>query len=184
MIGDYKEFKNGPFTVTEDELILREVFAVNKNILVDRKITTENWKNIGEKLQRSFKVVSERWRRKLEPMLHRYHAGTLNDDVREVLINHLVKNKLNYTQEIDWTELAQLSKFAGSTSTYLNKMYAQLRDNTGRKYPELSEVKLDTGAIQKYLDNREMVLSTSEAILEHQDMMIAYYLTYFQSSEV
>ena len=46
------------------------------------------------------------------------------------------------------------------------------------KYPELSEVKLDTGAIQKYLDNREMVLSTSEAILEHQDMMIAYYLTY------
>ena len=47
LIGDYK---HGPFTVMEDELILREVFAVNKNILVDRKITTENWKNIGEKL--------------------------------------------------------------------------------------------------------------------------------------
>jgi hypothetical protein len=169
-------YKHGRFTVMEDELILREVFAVNKNNLVDRKITVENWKNIGEKLQRHKNVVRARWTIKLEPLLKRYHAGTLNKDVREVLINHLFKNKLNYAQEVNWKALAKLAKFAGTTPTYLNKMYRTLRNSASNKYPELSEVKLDTGAIQMYLDNREKVHTTNKTILEHQDLMIAFYL--------
>jgi len=174
LVGNYK---HGPFTVIEDELILREVFAVNKNILVDKNITVENWKIIGEKLQRPYRAVSERWRKKLEPMLHRYHAGTLDKDVREVLINHLVKNKLNYTQEIDWSELAKLPKFAGTTPAYLSRVYSTLREATGKKYPELGEVKLDTGAIQMYLHRREKIHQTSKTIVEHQEKMIAYYLS-------
>jgi len=176
LIGD-SNYKLGPFTVAEDELILREVFAVNKNILVDRNITAENWKNIGGKLQRKYKSVHERWTTKLEPMLKRYHAGTLNDDVREVLINHLVKNKLNYSQEVDWKELAKLPKFAGTTPSYLNKLYLALKASTSTKYPELSEEKLDTEAIQMYLDNREKVWATRPADLEHQKKMITFYLT-------
>jgi hypothetical protein len=165
-------------TVTEDELTLREVFTVNKNILVDGKITVANWKNIGEKLRRQYKVVRKHCRRKLEPILLRCHAGTLERDVREVFINHLAKNKLNYTQEIDWSELAKLTKFAGTTPTYINKMYGTLRDTTSKKYPELSELKLDTGAIQIYLHNREKIFPANKTIVEHQEMIIAYYRTF------
>ena len=57
----------------------------------------------------------------------------------------------------------------------MNKLYGTLKDATSKKYPELSEVKLDTGAIQMYLQNRERIYSTSKTIVEHQEMMIAYY---------
>ena len=49
----------------------------------------------------------------------RYHAGTLNMDVKKVLLDHLVENNMDYTQDVDWKELAKLPKFAGSTPTYL-----------------------------------------------------------------
>ena len=57
-------------------------------------------------------------------------------------------------------------------------MYGTLRTLTSKKYPELSEVKLDTWAIQMYLDNREKVYTTRTAILEHEEKMITYYHTY------
>jgi hypothetical protein len=170
------DWKNGDFTAMEDELILREVFAVDSDILVDGKITQDDWNKIAEKLQRRPNNVRGRWRFQLEPILQRYQAGTLHKDVKDVMINHLLENNMNYGQEVDWKELAKLSKFAGTTSSYLSKMYSLLRQHTGQKYPELSEVQLNTEAIRRYRANRQ-IHSTRHTILEHQEMIVKFYLS-------
>ena len=173
LINDYK---HGEFTVMEDELIIREVFAVDSDILVNGKITKSDWDKIAEKLQRRPQMVRKRWLQ-LEPILKRYQAGTLHKDVKDVMINHLLEHNMNYAQEVDWKELAKLSKFAGTTSAYLSQMYALLRSNTGMKYPELSEEHLNTEAIRRYRVNTKRI-STSYTILEHQEMIVKFYLSH------
>ena len=160
----------------EDELILREVFAVDSDILVNGKITKSDWDKIAEKLQRRPQMVRKRWLQ-LEPILKRYQAGTLHKDVKDVMINHLLEHNMNYAQEVDWKKLAKLSKFAGTTSSYLSSMYADLRANTGRKYPELSEVQLNTEAIRRFRANTN-TRSTSHTVLEHQEMIVKFYLSH------
>jgi len=172
LINDYK---HGDYTAEEDKLILREVFALDSDILVDGKITKDDWKKIAKKLQRRPQYVRERWQKQLEPILKRYEAGTLHKDVKDVMINHLLEHNMNYTQDVDWKELAKLPKFAGTTSSYLSYKYNVMRRNTGKKYPELSEVQLNTEAIQRYRANRK-IQSTSTTILEHQEMIVKYYL--------
>jgi hypothetical protein len=173
LINDYK---HGEFTVMEDELIIREVFAVDSDILVNGKITQDDWNKIAEKLQRRPDNVRRHWQLQLEPILKRYQAGTLHKDVKDVMINYLLEHNMNYAQEVDWKELAKLSKFAGTTSAYLSQMYALLRSNTGMKYPELSEEHLNTEAIRRYRVNTKRI-STSYTILEHQEMIVQFYLS-------
>ena len=165
--------KRGTYTVDDDEMILTEVFAVNKNILEDGKIRSEDWQKIGIKLQRSPRHVQEHWKRTLEPMLKRYHAETLSEDIKEVLISHLVDRKLYYVQEVDWNELVKLPKFAGTTPAFLQQQLTNLRVATADKYPELSKVELTTVSIQKYLDNttRKPILKK----LEYQENLCEYY---------
>eukprot|EP00090_Calanus_glacialis_P045819 TRINITY_DN8740_c0_g1_i4.p1 TRINITY_DN8740_c0_g1~~TRINITY_DN8740_c0_g1_i4.p1 ORF type:complete len:467 (-),score=130.41 TRINITY_DN8740_c0_g1_i4:29-1429(-) len=174
LINDYK---HGDYTAMEDELILREVFAVDSDILVDGKITQDDWNKIAEKLQRRPDNVRRHWQLQLEPILKRYQAGTLHKDVKDVMINHLLEHNMNYAQEVDWKELAKLSKFAGTTSSYLSNMYSTLRSNTGRKYPELSEVQLNTEAIRRFRANTN-TRSTSHTVLEHQEMIVKFYLSH------
>ena len=174
LINDYK---NGEFAAMEDELILREVFAVDSDILIDGKITQDDWNKIAEKLQRKPERVRLRWLNQLEPILKRYQAGTLHIDVKDVMINHLLENNMNYAQEVDWKELAKLAKFAGNTPAYLSQMYSLLRSNTGLKYPELSEVQLNTEAVRRYRANIK-TYSTSTTILEHQEMIVKFYLSH------
>ena len=69
------EFEGGQFTAGEDEIILCEVFDANKNILMDKNITTEDWKRIGNKLGRNRLYVQRHWLNCLEPTLTRHHEG-------------------------------------------------------------------------------------------------------------
>ena len=128
--------------------MISEVF---NDILNDReKLTQGQYQSIGEGLGRSQHAVYCHWRQELEPLLKRYHAGTLHVDIKELLIKHLVENQLDYTQQVDWKELAKLPKFAGTTPTYLRITYQNLRTGTKRRYPELSREELNTGAILRY----------------------------------
>ena len=113
-------YKIGAYTAEEDKIILGEVFAANKFVLSDgNNLTMEDWKRIGGKLGRNPLYVNSHWRKALEPILTRYQAGTLDVEVKKVLLDHLVKNNMDYTQNVDWKELAKLPKFAGSTPSYL-----------------------------------------------------------------
>jgi len=168
------KIKQGAFTLEEDKEILTEVFAVNKNILSYGKISTKNWAMIGKKLQRYSRPVDCHWKGKLEPMLKRYHAGTLYVDVKEVLIQHMVEHSMEQAQDVDWKELVKLDKFAGTTSTYLRRQHLSLRVATGRSFPDLSSEELTTGAIQRYLDTSSRRPAAKKE--EYQEHLISFYL--------
>merc|ERR1711971_159365 len=130
-------YKKGPYTVEEDKIIIGDVFTANKFVRSDAKnISAEDWKRIGDKLERNPHNVQLHWLKVLEPLLTRYQAGTLHVDVRKVLLDHLVENNMKYTQDVDWKELAKLPKFAGTTSTYLREKLKNMRINTHAMSPE------------------------------------------------
>ena len=116
----------------------------------------------------------------MEPLLKRYHADALHVDIKEVLINHLVENQLDYTQQVDWKELTKLAKFAGTTPTYLRITYQNLRTGTKRRYPGLSREELNTGAILRYLGDRGGYKNKNEG---HHKMLIEFYVTNILSGE-
>ena len=142
----------------------------------DGKISKEDWQKIGKKLQRSPSAANQHWMYVLEPMLKKYHAGTLYMDLKEVLINHLVEQKLNYAQDVNWNELVQLSKFAGTTKANLRQHLYNLQIAAGMKYPELSKVELTTVAIQRYLDNTTR-MGQNRNKLENQEAFIDFYVS-------
>jgi len=164
------EYKNGSYSLSEDKTILGEVFAVDRD---GKNITAEDWKRIGEKLKRKPQRVKNHWLSTLEPVLMRYKAGTLNMDVKKVLLDHLVKNNMNYTQDVDWKELAKLPKFAGSNSVYLAIQLSIMKQNTGKMSPGLSPVQLTTGAIQSWYNTSNRLPNTKKE--EYQEELIAVY---------
>jgi hypothetical protein len=163
------------FTIEKDKVILTEVFAVNEDILKNGKITMEDCSKIGEKVERSGRSVYDHWKRVLEPLIRRYHAGTHSMDVKELMINHLLEHNMYYNQDVNWKELAKVPKFAGSTPTYLRKEYESLRARTKQMNPKMSLVDLDTVAIQMYLDSTTK-RNKSKPKEEYQDEFINFYL--------
>merc|ERR1719154_178247 len=129
MLKSNKENISGPFKANEDEKLIVEVFKVNKNALEDGKILKKDWQRIGKQLKRSPHIVRQHWMATLLPTLKRYHAGTLSADMKEVLVNHMVENKLNYAQDIDWKELEKLPQFAGTTTQYLANQLSSLQNS-------------------------------------------------------
>ena len=168
------DFKGGPFTAKEDEIILREVFIVNKNILTDGSISSEVWRRIGEKLGRNPPNVLIHWSSCMEPTLLRHHAGTLHMDVRKVLINHLLEHQMNYVLDVNWKELVKLTKFVGSTTRYLQRKLDSMRTNTGKMYPELREEELTTEAIQRWYNSSNR--NSTKKKDEYQEELVSFYL--------
>jgi len=170
---------SGHYTMKEDKIILREVFAVNRNILEDDgTVTEEDWRMIGGKLERYYASVYGHWNRVLKPMLLRHHAGTAHVDIREALINYLVEKNMKYAQDVDWEEVAKLPEFVGTTPAYLRRTYASMQQNTGAKYKRMSKVELTTEAVQSYLEERETTNNREKEKKEkYQRELISFYLS-------
>jgi len=166
--------KHGAYTVDEDEEILTDVFALNKNILGEGKISKQDWEKIAKKLQRSPVSVFGHWRNGLEPKLKRYHAGTLHKDMKVVLINHMVEHGMEYAQDVDWKKLFKLDKFAGTTSAFLSRDYQNLKHLTAKKNPDLSSEQITADVIQRYLDNSHR-RGTPAKNKDYQDQLISFY---------
>jgi len=164
-------------TVDEDKLIMTEVFAVDKNILSDGRIRKEDWAQIGKKLQRNPQSVYQRWRSVLEPMLKKYHAGSLYMDEKEMLINHMVEHEMDHAQDVDWKELVKLPKFAGSSTAHLQSIYQMLKGQAKKKYPERTPKEpLTAKEIKKYLNN-----STKRARKKNKEENIEKLIQFYLS---
>ena len=147
---------SGRYSMEEDKIILREVFAVNRNILEDDgTVTEEDWRMIGAKLQRYCDNVYGHWKYVLKPMVLRHHAGTAHVDIKEALINYLVEKNMKYAQDVDWEEVAKLPEFAGTTPAYLRFKYQNMQTHTGRKYERMSKAELTSDAMQSWMGERE-----------------------------
>jgi len=176
---------SGHYTMKEDKIILREVFAVNRNILEDDgTVTEEDWRMIGGKLERYYRSVYIHWNYVLKPMLERHHAGTAHVDIREALINYLVEKNMKYAQDVDWKEVAKLPEFVGTTPKYLQRTYGGMQSSTGAKYKMMSKVELTTEAVQSYMEERETTSNIDsynerqrEKKEKYQRELISFYLS-------
>jgi len=142
-----------PYTVDDAKVIITEVFANNKNILVDGKMKKEDWVKIGKKLQRSPRKVRQHWKDRLEPKLQRYLAGNLNTDMKEILINHMVEHNMMHAQDVDWKKLVNLSKFSGCTELFLQDLHANLKTRTRNVNKGMGAKDATSIEIQRYLQS-------------------------------
>ena len=172
------------YSVEEDKIILTDVFSVNRSILKNGKIKIEDFKKIGEKLERPHFSVYQHWKAGLEPMLLRHHAGTLNVNVREVLVDYLVEQNHNFSQDIEWREMCKLPKFAGMTPRLLQAVFNSLKSNTSTKYPEKSKAELTAETVESFMGRRDtseatekLTASNKDKREENQKQLINFYVT-------
>merc|ERR1719319_120731 len=103
--------KKGHYTISENKTIINEIIT-NSNIktVLDIKnfynkegtVSKETFKNIAKLLGRHVGNIVCHWEKSLKPTLLQYHAGTLNFDVRPILVNFLVEKDLIRMQDIPW----------------------------------------------------------------------------------
>ena len=146
MTGDIKSVSVG-FTFEEDKIILTEVFSVNKSVLKNGKIKIEDFKKIGVKLERPHFSVYQHWEAAPEPMLNMHHAGSLHVDVRDILVDYLVEQNLNFSQDIEWKKLSNLPQFAGTAPRLLQAVFNCLKQNTNNKFPVKSKAELTSKSV-------------------------------------
>ena len=66
-----------------------------------------------------------RWAHQLQPWIMQHYAGTLNLDIRLMLVNHLAKTYQS-RDSVDWNAVADISEFAGNTAKILKYTFTQL----------------------------------------------------------
>ena len=136
-------------------MILTEVVIANNNILEDRIVANETCKKIEEKLQRSHLSVMRHWRSVIEPTLLMHKAGTLGKDIREDLLNHLLEQGMNYSQEVEWERITKLPQFAGTTTAYLRLTYQNMVNQASMKYSGSNKADKTTEMVKKWWDSRQ-----------------------------
>ena len=162
------------YTFDDDKIIFAGIVGANANILNEEPIAKEDWARIGRQLQRSPNRVYHRWFSVLKPLLHKYHAGNLEVDMKETLINHMVDNGMNHAQDVDWMELTKLPQFSGSTVRNLQHLHGLLKQKTRNFFPELNPEQLTSMQIQKYLKTRNK-RAVSKKKKEYEEKLIEYY---------
>ena len=81
----------------------------------------------------------------------RYNAGTLDTDYTAEVVNYMVRNNLEYCQDVDWNSLSKL--IPGSTVKHLQMVYKTIYVSTKRKY-KLKTVEVTSRAMRKYLEEK------------------------------
>jgi len=145
-----QEMVAGSYTLEEDKSILRELLKMEIDVLDP---PSSAFVEISALLQRTPRSLIYHWHCRLLPMLKRYLSGTWNKDFKEVLINHLLENNIEYAQDVNWKDLSLDPKFKGSTPRYLQGVFNNVRQATKRKYPKLSPSEVNTLSMKTYLLN-------------------------------
>jgi len=144
------------YSSEENVKMMKVVFAINKNALVDNQIkaSADVWKKLGEVLNKRPYNIYQHWMNFIHPTLVRYEAGVLDVDFRELLINYLVDNNIMYPQDANWDEIVKNPLFHGTTAAYLSQKYADILKQTKGKQPHLRHSEITTMTMQKYLHER------------------------------
>lgn len=174
--------RKGEYTLEESLVILTEVVKANNNILENRIVTNNTWKKIEDQLQRSHRSVVAHWRRVVEPTLFMHKAGTLGKDIREDLLNHLLEQGINYSQEVDWEGIIKLPQFTGTTAAYLQMSYQNMVAHANTKYPGTNKAERTTEMVKKWWDSRESNAGTEamnemmkEKLRKREDAILQHF---------
>merc|ERR1712079_795266 len=142
-------------------------------------VTFDVFEELAPIMNRPPHILSIRWHHHLHPLLTRHEAGVLDVDFRLVLLRHCVENNIEYAQDGNWEEIAELPQFHGTTPSYLAKIYSRVRGHY-KEHAEkmtnqtIAQVDITSVVLLEYLQTRgkkqriskelESVLSVYETI--------------------
>ena len=171
--------KKGPrqrFTLSEDLIIIDEVLKyIGQETL--REIPLPNPGKLSQQLKRKETSCKSHWQYYLKPMLLQYYAGTLNLDVRFMLVDYLAKVYLTL-EEVRWEELVRARpEFSGHTDSSLRYQFIELHKILRKgKLMDDSESSLEdiARASKRYFQQRRQ-RGIAEAKLQRQREITTYF---------
>ena len=193
VINRVRKLKNGSsrihrkmFSLAEDEAIMERVLPG----LQDKKLCElvlhcdRALEDLATALGRPSKGVSlfTRWTHRLQPWLMQHYAGTVNLDIRMMLVNHVAETYQN-RESVDWDAIAEKTEFAGNTALHLQKTYSLILKNAKRKFnTEIISWEQMCGSCKEYVGQAK-VLNSKEAELR-RSQVIQYFENYVKKQEI
>jgi len=171
-----------PFSLAEDEAILEKVLpGLQKSKLRDLVLHDDgSLDDLAAALGRPNKghSLALRWVYYLQPWIMQHYAGTLNLDIRMMLVNHLAETYQN-RDSINWEAVAEKSEFAGNTATNLQRRFALV----------LSAAKSEEPSWEQILDRCREYISqarryNSKKVQLRRSQVIQYFENYVKKMEI
>jgi len=173
--------KHQHFSLTEDEAILENVlpglqkYKLRGLVLHEEKSLDDLATALGRP-NKSQSVV-QRWNYYLQPWIMQHYAGTLNLDIRMMLVNHLAETNQN-RKSVDWEAVAEKSEFAGNTATNLKQSFALVLSAT---YAKTSQNKVEA-SWEQILDRcREYISQTRRKNCKKTELRRFQVIQYFEN---
>jgi len=167
-----RKLKKGHYSIENDLQIMAAVLKHNPKAIENGKmVSREVWKELDSQLGRYPVYVTKHWREILHPLLVRHKAGKLDTDFAEPIVDYMLRNKLEYCQDVDWESLAKV--LPGSTGPHLQVVYRHLQGSTKKKY-NLDCPDVTAEAVKKFIDER-IVREKRKAKCERDEILLEYY---------
>ena len=169
-----KKLNSGKYSIEEDQHIIEVVLsqhphAVEENINI--RFKDKVWSELGSDLRRYPMLIRKHWFDMLLPLLVRYRAGTLDTDYTEQVVNYMVRNNLDYCQDVDWNSLSEL--IPGSTAKHLQIVYKIIYISTMRKY-KLKTAEVTSKTLKKYLDEKNTYHDRARTSKKNEALLLFY----------
>jgi hypothetical protein len=118
-MADYEQFL---------EFVFREERTSNKSGIdyinsIPMSVIHDSAKVLGWKPQ----SMEQKWMQRIKPLLLSYHSGNLHTDVKPEFYDYLIKNKIGFSQEIDWEDVKK--EFPNHSSRSLHWFISNIFDN-------------------------------------------------------
>jgi len=180
--GNTGRIRHKHFSLTEDEAILEKVLPglqkckLRNLVLHDEKFLDDLAAALGR--PNNSKSVGQRWNYYLQPWIMQHYAGTLNLDIRMMLVNHLAETYQN-RKSVDWEAVAEKSEFAGNTATNLKQTFALVLSAT--YYAKTSQNKVEA-SWEQILDRcREYISQTRRKNCKKTELRRFQVIQYFEN---
>ena len=117
--------------------------------------------------------LAERWNHQLRSWIMQYYAGTLNLDIRLMLVNHVAETYQD-RGTIDWDAIAAKSEFAGRTATNLKQTFTEILHFARKSLNKES-------SWQQLLDSCREYISKARRNSKHAELRKAKVIEYFEN---
>jgi len=173
------------FSLEEDLLIMDSVLpALGKNLLKDLVLpfTGDLIQKLSTDLKRVKNPIYQRWRDVLQPWILQYYTGTLNLDIRRMLLNYMA-DTFGSREDIDWLLVAERPEFVGHTEFSLRRVFFTTLDIV-KRHEKLRNLKFEDVTLSQLAEvsnecfNDKYSRRLSKRILRRQTEVIDYFKNY------
>ena len=140
-------------------------------------------KDLAIALGRPNKAISlaHRWVRKLQPWIMQHYAGTLNLDIRMMLVSHLGETYRS-RESIDWDAVVAKSEFAGNTATNLQHTFVQVLRHAKKSLTTESSWEQIIGRCREHISQSRRY--NSKEVELRRTQVIQYFENYVMKQEI